>query len=91
LQEVQMQVLALNGSPRMRASSTYHMLKPLLEGMEKAGGSVVIVEDATASHSTEAHAAALGLYRRTPLYPLLRVLSYQQLRDLSPGPEASPP
>jgi hypothetical protein len=32
-----MKVLALNGSPRMKASSTYHMLEPLLEGMEKAG------------------------------------------------------
>jgi len=38
-----MQVLALNGSPRMRASSTYHMLKPLLEGMEKAGAETELI------------------------------------------------
>ena len=35
-----MKVLALNGSPRMKASSTYHMLKPLIEGMEAAGAEV---------------------------------------------------
>ena len=32
-----MKVLALNGSPRMKASSTYHILKPLLKGMEAVG------------------------------------------------------
>ena len=32
-----MKVLALNGSPRMKASSTYHILTPFLEGMEAAG------------------------------------------------------
>jgi putative sterol carrier protein/Pyruvate/2-oxoacid:ferredoxin oxidoreductase delta subunit len=43
LQEVQMKVLALNGSPRMKASSTYHMLKPLLEGMEEAGAETELI------------------------------------------------
>ena len=32
-----MNVLAINGSPRLRASSTYSILVPLLEGM-RAGG-----------------------------------------------------
>ena len=38
-----MKVLALNGSPRMKASSTYHMLKPLLEGMEAAGAETELI------------------------------------------------
>ena len=38
-----MKVLALNGSPRMKASSTYHMLKPLLEGMEAAGAETEVI------------------------------------------------
>ena len=38
-----MRVLALNGSPRMKASSTYHMLKPLLEGMEAAGAEAELI------------------------------------------------
>ena len=38
-----MKVLALNGSPRVKASSTYHMLKPLLEGMEMAGAETEII------------------------------------------------
>ncbi len=38
-----MKVLALNGSPRMKASSTFHMLKPILEGMEEAGAEIEIV------------------------------------------------
>jgi len=38
-----MKVLALNGSPRMKASSTYHMLKPLLEGMQEAGAETELV------------------------------------------------
>jgi len=38
-----MKVLALNGSPRMKASSTYHMLTPLLEGMEKAGAETELI------------------------------------------------
>jgi multimeric flavodoxin WrbA len=36
-------VLALNGSPRMRSSSTYHILAPLLEGMESAGAETEVV------------------------------------------------
>jgi len=38
-----MKILALNGSPRMKASSTYHMLKPLLEGMEAAGAEIELI------------------------------------------------
>jgi len=38
-----MKVLALNGSPRMKASSTYHMLKPLLEGMEAASAETELI------------------------------------------------
>ncbi len=38
-----MRVLALNGSPRMKASSTYHIMNPFLEGMEAAGAETEIV------------------------------------------------
>lgn len=38
-----MKVLALNGSPRMKASSTYHMVTPLLEGMRAAGAETEII------------------------------------------------
>jgi len=38
-----MKVLALNGSPRMKASSTYHMLIPLLEGMQSAGAETELI------------------------------------------------
>ena len=38
-----MKILALNGSPRMKASSTYHMLKPLLEGMQAAGAETELI------------------------------------------------
>ena len=38
-----MKVLALNGSPRMKASSTYHMLTPLLEGMNAAGAETELI------------------------------------------------
>jgi multimeric flavodoxin WrbA len=38
-----MKVLALNGSPRIKASSTYHMLKPLLEGMQEAGAETELI------------------------------------------------
>ena len=37
-----MKVLALNGSQCMRASSTFHMLQPLLEGMEAAGAETAV-------------------------------------------------
>jgi multimeric flavodoxin WrbA len=40
---MKMKVLALNGSPRMKASSTYHILKPLLEGMEAAGAETELI------------------------------------------------
>ena len=38
-----MKVLTLNGSPRTKSSSTYHILKPLLEGMEKAGAETELI------------------------------------------------
>ncbi len=38
-----MRVLALNGSPRMKASSTYHMLTPFLAGMEAAGAETELI------------------------------------------------
>ncbi len=38
-----MYVLALNGSPRLENSSTFHMLKPLLEGMEKGGATTEVI------------------------------------------------
>jgi len=38
-----MKVLALNGSPRMKSSSTYHMMKPLLAGMEAAGAQTEVI------------------------------------------------
>ena len=38
-----MKVLALNGSPRTKKSSTYHMLKPFLEGMEAGGAETEVV------------------------------------------------
>ncbi len=38
-----MKVLALNGSPRMTNSSTYHMMVPFLEGMEAAGAETELV------------------------------------------------
>jgi len=38
-----MKILALNGSPRMKASSTYRMLIPLLEGMQAAGAETELI------------------------------------------------
>jgi len=38
-----MKVLALNGSPRMKASSTNNMLQPLLEGMRAAGAETELI------------------------------------------------
>lgn len=38
-----MKVLAINGSPRMKTSSAYHLLKPLLEGMASAGAQTEII------------------------------------------------
>ena len=38
-----MKVLALNGSPQIKPSSTYHMLKPLLEGMQEAGAETELI------------------------------------------------
>ena len=38
-----MKALAINGSPRMKASSTWHMLKPLLAGMEAAGATTEVI------------------------------------------------
>ena len=39
-----MKVLALNGSPRMKASSTHQLLSALLAGMQKAGAETELVE-----------------------------------------------
>jgi len=39
----------------------------------------VLVEDASAAVSRETHAKTLGLYRRSALYPLLRVLNAEAL------------
>jgi nicotinamidase/pyrazinamidase len=38
----------------------------------------VIVEDCCAAHNPEYHKAVLDAYRKTPLYPLLRVLTSEQ-------------
>ncbi len=38
-----MKILALNGSPRMKASSTYHILAPFLAGMKAAGAEVELI------------------------------------------------
>ena len=38
-----MRVLAINGSPRLRSSSTYHILTPLLEGMRAAGAETNLI------------------------------------------------
>lgn len=38
-----MKVLAINGSPRLRSSSTYHILTPLLEGMRAAGAETNLI------------------------------------------------
>jgi nicotinamidase-related amidase len=45
--------------------------------------SAVLVEDATASFSAEAHKNTLDLYRKSPLHPLLRVMSVKQVLGLS--------
>jgi len=42
----------------------------------------VLLEDCTASSSREIHETTLGLYRRNPLYPLLRVTSSVRLARL---------
>ncbi len=52
----------------------------------------VILEDAAAAASAERHAALLALYRRNPLYPLLRVLSAAELlAELAPQEGACAP
>jgi NAD(P)H-dependent FMN reductase len=38
-----MKVLAINGSPRVRSSSTYHILVPLVEGMRAAGAETSLI------------------------------------------------
>jgi len=38
-----MKVLALNGSPRAERSSTYHILKPFLNGMQSAGAETEVI------------------------------------------------
>jgi nicotinamidase/pyrazinamidase len=44
--------------------------------------SAVFVDDATASFSAEAHQSALDLYRRSPLHPLLRVMTTEEVLNL---------
>jgi putative sterol carrier protein len=38
-----MKVLGINGSPRMKTSSTYHIMAPFLEGMERAGAETDVI------------------------------------------------
>lgn len=45
----------------------------------------VLLEDGSAAASRELHEQTLGLYRRNPLYPLLRVLSTKELLDECSG------
>jgi nicotinamidase/pyrazinamidase len=42
----------------------------------------VIVEDCCAAHRPEHHESVLGAYRKTPLYPLLQVLSGGQCAEI---------
>ncbi len=59
-----MKVLALNGSPRMKASSTYRILTPLLEGMEVAGAETEVVH--IRRLSLEACIGCYNCWVRTP-------------------------
>jgi nicotinamidase-related amidase len=44
---------------------------------------VVLLEDCTAASSQEVHEQTVGIYRRNPLYPLLKVItSIQWMRDV---------
>jgi nicotinamidase/pyrazinamidase len=44
----------------------------------------IVLEDCTASHNKEIHQSCLSLYRKTVLYPLLRVMTLEQfLRETS--------
>lgn len=44
---------------------------------------VVLLEDCTAASSQEVHEQTVGIYRRNPLYPLLKVItSTQWMRDV---------
>ena len=44
---------------------------------------VVLLEDCTAASSQEVHEQTVGIYRRNPLYPLLKVItSTQWIRDV---------
>ncbi len=52
---------------------------------------VWIIEDCCAAHRPEDHRAVLDAYRKTPLHPLLQVLTSRDLLELmSSFPEASP-
>ena len=44
--------------------------------------SAVLVEDASATFSPEAHKNTLELYRKSPLHPLLRVMKTEDVLDL---------
>ncbi len=43
---------------------------------------VILLEDCTAAHSESVHQEMLDIYRRNPLYPLFRVASSVDWRDL---------
>ena len=43
------------------------------------GFKAVIVEDCAAAHKPEIHGATLGLYRKTGMYPLLRIMKLDEI------------
>jgi nicotinamidase/pyrazinamidase len=46
--------------------------------------SAILVEDCCAAHRPEYHEAVLAAYRKTPLHPLLQVLTGRQCLDMLP-------
>jgi nicotinamidase/pyrazinamidase len=49
---------------------------------------VVILEDCCASFSREMHESCLAIYRKNPLYPLLRVMTLEAfLAEMNGGRE----
>ncbi len=52
----------------------------------------VILEDLSAAYKREIHQNCLNAYRKSALYPILRVMNSQDfLKTVSPDPAASPP
>lgn len=47
--------------------------------------SVILLEDCTASFNKERHQACLSLYRKTVLYPLLRVMTLEEFLKACPA------